>query len=291
MNAFIVVNSYIKNQSQISQADRIREELENLGVKTQIKKNFCLSKISDGEVESPRGYDFCVYLDKDKSSARLLEKSGIRLFNSAAAMEVCDNKMLTHIALANRNIAMPDCMYAPLCYYADAEPDRGFLQEVTDTLGLPLVAKTSYGSLGAGVKLIKSEQELVHFEKLNMLTEHFYQKYIDCGKGEDTRVIVIGGRPVCAMTRSNANDFRSNIELGGKGSNCAIDENLSALCMKVSNLLGLDYCGIDVLTDRDGNRYICEVNSNAFFATAEKVCGVNIAKKYAEYMLQTIKMP
>ena len=53
----------------------------------------------------------------------------------------------------------------------------------------------------------------------------------------------------------------------------------------VEKVLKLDYCGIDVLTDKEGNRYICEVNSNAFFAEAERVCGVNIAKKYAEYLI------
>ena len=87
------------------------------------------------------------------------------------------------------------------------------------------------------------------------------------------------------MKRKNANDFRSNIELGGKGERFDADENLIALCEKVANLLGLDYCGIDVLTDENGERYICEVNSNAFFAEAERVCGVNIAKKYAELII------
>ena len=82
------------------------------------------------------------------------------------------------------------------------------------------------------------------------------------------------------MKRRNDNDFRSNIELGGVGECYTADTDLITLCEKVAAVLQLDYCGIDVLTDNDGKRYICEVNSNAFFAEAERVCGVNVAKKY-----------
>ena len=103
--------------------------------------------------------------------------------------------------------------------------------------------------------------------------------------GEDIRVIVIGGKYVCAMKRTNPDDFRSNIGLGGHGENFEADNALINLCERVAKILKLDYCGIDILTDDEGNRYVCEVNSNAFFAEAEKVCKVNIAKKFADMVI------
>lgn len=287
MKCIIVVNAYIKNNSQIMQANRIAEELALLGVKCEIVKNINLAEIRDGKTVSEK-YDCCVFLDKDKAAARLLEKCGIKLYNNSAAIEVCDDKVLTHIALSNCGIPMPDCIYAPLCYYNDAEIPETFLSGVYEKLGFPLVAKKCYGSLGSGVFLIKNMQELRAFEEENKLTEHFYQKFIGNG-GEDIRVIVIGGKYVCAMRRSNANDFRSNVELGGHGEKYEADKSLIKLCEKVAKILNLDYCGIDVLTDSDGNRYICEVNSNAFFAEAERVCGVNIAKKYAELIIGNVR--
>lgn len=279
----IVVNAYIRNNSQITKANRLAAELKNLGAECEIIKNVNLAEIASGKVLSVK-YDGVIFLDKDKAAARLLEKNGIKLSNSAKSIEVCDDKMLTHIELANSGIPMPDCIYAPLCYYEDAEISDGFLNGVIDKLGLPLVAKKCFGSLGASVSLIKSFEELKQYENENKLYAHFYQRFIGKG-GEDIRVIVIGGEYVCAMKRKNENDFRSNIELGGKGERYEADEKLIALCEKVAVLLGLDYCGIDVLTDENGERYICEVNSNAFFAEAERVCGVNIAKKYAELII------
>lgn len=287
MKAIIVVNAYITNPSQINQAERIAEELRALRVEVQICKNFNLARIEDGNVVVPE-CDFIVYLDKDKVSARLLERGGKRLFNGAQAMEVCDDKMLTHIRLANKGVNMPDCLYAPLCYNKSALPDRMYLCDVMRKLGFPLVAKACYGSLGAGVELIEDEESLVAYEKNNMLLPHFYQQFIDCGRGEDIRVILVGGKYVCAMRRINDNDFRSNIELGGRGERVDADGELIALCEKVATELGLDYCGMDILTDRQGKKYVCEVNSNAFFAAAERVCGVNVARAFAVHMVESM---
>lgn len=269
------------------QAERLAEEMRLLGVQCDVCKNFNLSSISDGKVKK-LDYDCCIFLDKDYTVARMLEKSGLKLFNSAEAIKVCDDKMLTHTELAGCGILMPDSVYAPLCYYEDAQINCAFLDAVAQKLGFPFVAKKCFGSCGSGVFQINNINELYDFEKAHMLIPHFYQKFIGCG-GEDIRVIVIGGKYLCSMKRKNADDFRSNVELGGHGEKYSADEALINLCEKAAKTLKLDYCGIDVLSDDSGKRYICEVNSNAFFAEAEKVCGVNIAKRYAETIFNIIK--
>lgn len=279
----IVVNAYIKNASQISQANRIAEEFSKSGCECGIYKNINLAKILDGYTVRP-AFDCCVFLDKDKATARILEKSGVKLFNSATAIEICDDKFLTHIALSNCGISMPDSISAPLCYYADAQVSDEFLHCVAENLKFPLVAKKCFGSLGAGVSLIKNREELTAYENENKLNAHFYQRFIGLG-GEDIRVIVIGGKYVCAMKRYNKNDFRSNVELGGHGEKYEADGVLMEICERVADILKLDYCGIDILFDEKGNSYVCEVNSNAFFAEAERVCGVNVAKKYVDFII------
>lgn len=107
--------------------------------------------------------------------------------------------------------------------------------------------------------------------------------------GTDVRCIVVAGKFLCAMKRTNEGDFRSNIELGGHGEKYEPDDDMIAMCERAAAVLGLDYCGIDVLIGEDGKKYLCEVNSNAFFAEAERVCGVNIAKKFAELIISVQK--
>lgn len=63
--------------------------------------------------------------------------------------------------------------------------------------------------------------------------------------------------------------------------------NLNLLCKKVSDILNLDYWGIDILFGPNGYP-ICEVNSNAFFGGIEKVTDKNVAKAYSEYIYSQI---
>ena len=179
---------------------------------------------------------------------------------------------------------MPKTIYAPLCYYPDAPVPEEFLKGVGESLGYPLVAKLCYGSLGAGVFLIEDFGALCAFESRYKLQAHLFQQFV-VPAGTDVRCIVVAEKFLCAMKRTNEGDFRSNIELGGHGEKYEPDDDMIAMCERAAAVLGLDYCGIDVLIGEDGKKYLCEVNSNAFFAEAERVCGVNIAKKFAELII------
>ena len=89
------------------------------------------------------------------------------------------------------------------------------------------------------------------------------------------------------MLRKNENDFRSNIGLGGKGYKIDLPQKASEIAVKVSKILNLDYCGVDILFD-ENNYYLCEVNSNAFFQEIEKVTSINVADYYARYIYDII---
>ena len=97
-------------------------------------------------------------------------------------------------------------------------------------------------------------------------------------------MIVIGGKSVAAMERvAQEGEFRSNVELGGKGRVITLSETYAETAEKAAQVLGLDYCGVDILETENG--LICEVNSNAFFEGIESVTGVNVARAYAKHIL------
>ncbi len=288
--ALILVNPYANTEAAAYQPRRLKEELTNLGVRADILPNRSLAAIGREDFVLPAelsAYDFCVYLDKDKYTPRILEKRGMRLFNRAAAVEVCDDKMLTAIALAGEGIPMPLSLAAPLCYAPPvcAEEEAA---EVARRLALPVVVKECYGSLGRQVYLAQTAEELSRLCEKLALKPHLYQEYISESGGRDLRIVCVGGEAVAAMERTNRSDFRSNLALGGRGEKREPDAEAKALCGAVSRILGLDYCGIDLLfSPRGGGKYlVCEVNSNAFFGGIERATGVNVARLYAEYMLR-----
>lgn len=285
----IITNAYTPIKSAEYQAIRLSEEFEKLGVYTKTVKNReypCL--VQDGKIINGYfDYDFSVYLDKDKYIAKMLEKSGVRLFNSADSIALCDDKMLTHIALSNNGIPMPDTLPGALCYTSDAVIPDEMVESVSSRLGFPLIVKESYGSLGKGVYLVNGTDELKSVMEKLKCTPHMFQKYVSESRGCDIRIIVIGGKYLCAMMRKSETDFRSNIELGGVGIPFSPPDEYIEIAEKSAQILGLDYCGIDILLGKTAG-LVCEVNSNAFFGGMEKTTGVNVAKAYAEYIVSKI---
>ena len=280
----IIVNGFYTNPSIEHQVASLKRELEARGVVcTVVKGNELLAHVEDCNAVTWLDVDFAVYLDKDVHTARLLERSGIRLFNSASAIELCDDKMLTYIALTGKGVRMPKTVSSPVMYRPVSE-DGTFLNRVEQEIGYPTVVKEVFGSMGYGVHLAVNRDELDALRQRFKLVPHLYQQFIGRG-GEDKRVILVGGEVVACMLRKNYGDFRSNIEHGGKGYVTELTDEEKDIATAAARELGLDYCGVDILTGLDGKPYFCEANSNAFFRGIEAVTGVSVAGKYADFML------
>lgn len=274
--ALIVVNAYTHSLHELNQPRRLKEEFSRLGVEAEIVRNCPRLPEYEG--------DFCVYLDKDKYAARRMERH-MRLFNCAKAIEVCDDKMLTYLAL--EGLPQPETIPSLLCYSEGAEYLPASIEEAEKRLGYPLVVKECFGSLGRQVYLARSREELLPLATQLQSKPHLFQKFIAESAGKDVRVIVIGGKVQAAILRHSETDFRSNAELGGRGEPYCLNGEGIALCEEVAKRLCLDYCGIDLLLGKEGY-LVCEVNSNAFFGTFEQVTGMNIAAAYARYICTEI---
>ncbi len=286
----ILVNAYWKSETEIYQADRLREEFAALGVEIRIRRNnyFPVHLRCTGSI-SPlaEAYDFCIYLDKDKYTSYLLEQSGLRLFNRHDAIVACDDKLLTYFALRDAGIAIPRTFAGLLCYTPSEKVAKETLDIIESELSYPLVVKESFGSMGKGVYKADNREELESIAEQVKCKPHLFQEYIAESAGRDLRVLVVGGKVVAAMKRISDGDFRSNAALGGRGESYPLDAAGEVLALKIARVMGLDYCGIDFLFGKNGY-VLCEVNSNAFFAVAERVTGANIAGAYAAYIYKEI---
>ena len=281
----IVVNGYGLADGIIHQVSRLSEEFEKQNCQVVVKKNNeLLSYIKEGNIVSNIGtFDYVIYLDKDRYVAEMLERSGHRLFNSSKSIVLCDDKMLTHIALSNAGIKMPTTISSTLCYRDNG--NRDYLKDVEKTLGFPLIVKENYGSLGRQVYLIKNSAELKEIEDKLIHIPHIFQEFISSSKGKDYRIIVIGHKVVAYMKRENKNSYLSNLATGGSASVVELPQSFLDVAVKASEILGLDYCGVDILEGEHGEPIVSEVNSNAFYEGIEKTTSVNVAKAYVDYIL------
>lgn len=282
----IVINGYGLAGGIQHQVARLQEEFKKRGVEVEIIKNTqVFAYIFEGNVKiSLPKYDFVLYLDKDRYVAELLEKAGYKLFNNIDSIIKCDDKMLTHICLADEGVKMPSTISSTLCYTDNG--NRDYLKPVIEKLGLPMIVKENYGSLGKQVYLANNYDELLAIENKLIHIPHIFQEFIECSKGKDYRIIVIGGKVVAYMKRENPNSYLSNLATGGSASKVVLPEEFLDTAEKCAKILGLDYCGVDILEGLNGEPIVSEVNSNAFYEGIEKTTGVNVAGCYVDYLLK-----
>ena len=287
MKALILVNAYSATDTR--QATRLKAELSARNMTVDVKRNDgFFGRLIGDELRAKTDCDFCIFLDKDKYVSHILERSGIRLFDKAAAIEVCDDKMSTHIALSGHGIQMPDTLPGLLCYDGAETIKAHALDEAEATLGYPVIIKQSFGSMGKGVFKADDRKALEIIAEKVKTTPHIFQRYIGSSHGRDCRVIVIGGKVVGGIQRRSAGgDFRSNVGLGGSAVQTDVPDAMREAAEKAAKILDLDYCGIDFLYGE--TPLLCEVNSNAYFDAFEQATGINVAGLYAEHIVKTMR--
>ena len=231
---------------------------------------------------------FILFWDKDIRLARALEHHGFRLFNSADAIEACDDKSLTFSRLAGTGISMPKTITAPMTFSNIGYTDLSFLATIEDMLVYPMVVKECFGSFGMQVYLVNNREQLLDvFKKVNG-RPILFQEFISESYGRDIRINMVDGNAVATMLRHHDSDFRANITGGGHMERYTPTSAQLALAKSVCNTLCLDFAGIDILFGKNEEPILCEVNSNAHFKNIFDCTGVNVADKIMEYILKQL---
>ena len=228
--------------------------------------------------------DFALFWDKDVRLARTMEVVGMRLYNPADGVAVCDDKAATHLALARHGLPMPRTLAAPMTYlHMDAGPAEAFYRTAEELLGYPLVLKECFGSLGGQVHLVRDGGQLRRLADTLAARPFLLQEYIPPG-GEDFRLYMVGGRLAAAMRRVNPADFRANIGSGGHGQAYVPTAEETALAQEACRVLGVPIAGVDILHTPQGKPLLCEVNSSAQLAGITACTGVDIAGEIVSFV-------
>lgn len=228
--------------------------------------------------------DVVLFWDKDTRLAHAMEAVGARLFNTATAVELCDDKLKTHAVLAKAGLPMPRTLAAPMTYVEnDAAGCAAFWREAEAALGFPMVVKECFGSLGGQVYLARDRRALETLTLQMGAKPFLVQQFIACSAGDDKRLYVVGDRVAAAMRRHSDSDFRANIENGGDGFAYEPTPQECDLALAACRALGLHFGGVDILDGEDGP-LVCEVNSNAHMAGITACTGVDVAAAILRYV-------
>ena len=265
----MVVNAFLRTTKFDDLYHILLDAAQQCGMELDVATNAELSPIVSTYAFDPSQYDFVL--------AAQLENLGMWVFNSAQSILWCDDKAQTYLQLKPHGIPMPCTILAPKTFTNVGYPDLSFLDEVAKTLGFPIVLKECFGSFGQQVYLLNDLESLRRKVQELAGAPLLFQELIQESYGHDTRINVVGGRVVASMLRrSTDSDFRSNLTLGGTMKNYTPTEEEAALAIRATELLGLEFAGVDILFGKEGP-ILCEVNSNAHFKTTLECTGVNMA--------------
>ncbi|NCA95919.1 MAG: ATP-grasp domain-containing protein, partial [Methanomicrobia archaeon] len=112
------------------------------------------------------------------------------------------------------------------------------------------------------------------------------QEYIGVHPGEDFRINILGNKFAVGVRRYNKDDFRSNVNQGGKMYKAFINHKMRKAAIKATKAVGADFAGVDVVLGRLGKPYVIEVNSNMRTVAVEEASRYRLALKMMKYMLK-----
>ena len=287
MKAWIVVNGFVNSGKFHELYGFLSRAAQKRGISLSVKTSDSLIAPVGDRITDAERPDFVLFWDKDTSLARRIEAEGVRLFNSARAIEICDSKALTAEALAGK-VDTPKTVIAPKTFEGLGYNKCDFVEKTAEILGLPMVIKESYGSFGAQVYLANTIDEAKGIVASLGHKDFIMQEFIAESCGRDMRVNVVGDKVVSAMERYNDNDFRSNITNGGKMKKATLTPEIVAAAVRSAEIIGLDFAGVDVLFGKSGP-IVCEVNSNPHFKSSLECTGVDMSECIMDYIMEKMQ--
>lgn len=206
-----------------------------------------------------------------------MEMAGMLVFNKYGPILKAKNKVKTMQILDHYGIPIPKTVVV------NRPEDLSNAAKFVG--GFPLIVKAPVGSFGAGVTIFESMRALKSALLWNK-PMYLLQQYVKYSKGKDIRVFVVNGKVIGSFMRAaRKGEFRSNIELGGKGRPVEITEEEASIALRSVQALDLNYGGVDIMRSKNGP-VVLEVNSNPGFNELEKITGIDVAGSIVDHAVE-----
>ena len=203
----------------------------------------------------------------------MLKMQGVKVYNEGRAIERTVDKAMTSFLLSHANIATPPTWVCE---------SRSQAHEII-TAQLPknkLVLKPLFGSQGRGIRLLEVSSKLPLPRDAHVDGVFYLQQLIDSGdKNHDYRVFVINNKAVAGMRRSG-HGWLNNV---AQGAQCEAidfaksnDAAVAEVAERAAKAVEIDYCGVDIMRDKEGELWVLEVNSIPAWQGLQSVIKINI---------------
>jgi [lysine-biosynthesis-protein LysW]---L-2-aminoadipate ligase len=274
--------------------DKVRFEEKMLFEKTQsmgIKSNIVDAKtLTIGTYSKTKDFPLGdVILQRSVSYYRglyltaCLEFLGFKVINKFEVGQICGNKLITSLRLAENKIPTPKTQFA---FSAESG-----LETIKKT-GFPVVLKPVVGSWGRGIYPLRDLEtasmiiEMREEDDSPLSRIYYIQEMVD-RPPRDIRCIVIGDEVLTAIYRySSQSEWRTNVALGGKVELAPITKDMEDLALRAAEAVGGGILGVDMMEDKNRGLVVHEVNNTVEFRGAASVSRADIPNQMIKYAVK-----
>lgn len=213
-----------------------------------------------------------------------LKMMGVTVYNDGRAVERTVDKAMTSFLLHRHQVHTP-----PTWVCESREVAQKVIQRET-MAGRTLVIKPLFGSQGQGVRKLEAGSPFPVPMETHVDGVYYLQGYVDSGEGawHDHRVFIINGKVAGAMVRHGSH-WVSNVAQGGRCEPCPTAGEIADIALAAARAVNIDYCGVDVIRDRQGRLYVLEVNSIPAWKGLQGVVETDIAQALVSDFLTRIE--
>ena len=210
---------------------------------------------------------------------RMLEHGGVRVVNSAFAIEHGVDKYYTAARLQDAGLPTPRTVVAERFDEALAAYHE---------LGGDVVVKPLFGSEGRGIVRVSDVDTAYRVFRALELGRYIYcvQEFVPHGR-EDIRAFVIGERVIGAMLR-RGHGWKTNAAQGAVCEPLELDDHLIDLSLRATRVVGADHAGVDILPCDDGGYSVIEVNTIPGWRALAAATGVDAARCLVDHVLEEV---
>lgn len=205
-----------------------------------------------------------------------LERLGVRIINSASAIERTVDKYYTSFLLADAGIPTPRTLVTE-----DFETALAVCRELGDVVIKPL-----FGSEGKGMVRITDEETAYRVLRAWELNRYIYylQEYVPHSQ-EDIRAFVVGEKVVAAMLR-RGKGWKTNVSQGAAIKPVSLGPEAESLVLKAMRVINLEYGGVDLIRAGNGKTYVLEINSIPGWRGLQKTTSISIAGSIIDHVIE-----
>lgn len=205
-----------------------------------------------------------------------LQLLGVSVYNDGRAIERTVDKAMTSFLLHLAHVP------TPATWVCESRQQAHEVFQRESMAGRALVIKPLFGSQGKGVRKLEPGAAFPVPMQEHVDGLYYLQSYVDSGAGtwHDYRVFVVNNTVVGAMVRHGSH-WVNNVALGGRCEALAVDNlgrEILGMALVAARAVDIDYCGVDIIRDRDGKLYVLEVNSIPAWKGLQGVVEADIAQ-------------